>query len=77
MTLCSAFTEKDLIDLTILDLKGDSTDWDNFKDLATILQYEKNPKTGESNLQEIYDKMVEFSDEVDSRFREFSKKQAK
>lgn len=77
ITLCSALIEKDLIDLTILDLKGDSTDWDNFKDLATILQYEKNPKTGESNLQEIYDKMVEFSDEVDSRFREFSKETGK
>lgn len=77
ITLCSALIEKDLIDLTILDLKGDSTDWDNFKDLATILQYEKNPKTGESNLQEIYDKMVEFSDEVDSRFRDFSKETGK
>lgn len=71
ITLCSALIKQDLIDLTILDLKGDSTDWDNFKDVANIVQFEKNYTTGESNLEEIHDMIQTFADGTEQRMRTF------
>ncbi|UTP75719.1 hypothetical protein NFD60_13205 (plasmid) [Staphylococcus epidermidis] len=54
-------SEKDLIDLTIFGLKGDSKIGIT-KDLATILQYEKSRKLAKATYKK-YDKMVEFSDD--------------
>ena len=73
ITLCSALLKRDLIDLTIIDLKGGSTDWNAFDGLANIMQLKKDYTTGETNLEEIKDVVTNFADETEKRMETFKK----
>ena len=72
ITLCSALLKRDLIDLTIIDLKGTSTDWNAFEGLANVMQLETNYDTGETNLQEILDTITDFANGTEERMKAFT-----
>ncbi|WP_220037201.1 hypothetical protein, partial [Serratia marcescens] len=61
ITLCSALIERDLIDLTIIDLKGTATDWNAFEGLAKVMQLETDCTTGENNIDEILETDTDFA----------------
>ena len=71
ITLCSALLKRNLIDLTIIDLKGTSTDWNAFKGLAKIMQLETNYDTGETNLEEISQTIRDFANGTEERMQKF------
>lgn len=74
ITLCSALIERDLIDLTIIDLKGTATDWNAFEGLAKVMQLETDYTTGESNLDEILETVTDFANGTEERMKEFTEK---
>lgn len=74
ITLCSALIERDLIDLTIIDLKGTATDWNAFEGLAKVMQLETDYTTGENNLDEILETVTDFANGTEERMKEFTEK---
>ncbi|MCH4446783.1 FtsK/SpoIIIE domain-containing protein [Staphylococcus haemolyticus] len=74
LTSSTALLKSGLVDLSIGDMKGVSSEWDSFVNVADVFKLEEDDETHERNLQEVLERIQAFSRENVRRFEEFKKR---